>query len=166
MPRPKADDPVPGQQAAFFEDPPPAPYEPPYLGSITRRQERSRRAGTELDHKWTRPVEGTGRKGTLQHGLLDTRQRVFQTGGELSNFVFWKRKLVSLPYSVWLQVSEKADWIEIVDHERNECWRIATAKIKAHGVTYEAGIGKRLGVPMEHWDIITASGRYRQEGTA
>lgn len=164
MSKPKADAPVPGQVAAFFEDAPSPEYEPPYIGSATKRVERTQRAGTELDHRWTRPVEGQGRKGKLQHGLLDTRHRIYQTGGELSNFVFWKRKLVSLNYQAWQAVFEKADWIEIIDHERNECWRIAMARAARHAVKYEAGIGTRIGVPMEHWDILTSAGRYRQEG--
>jgi hypothetical protein len=100
----------------------------------------------------------------LQHGLYDEKQRVYQTGGELSNFVFWKRKQVTLAYDAWRQIYQRADWIEVIDHERNEAWRISMAKALKYGVKYDAGIGPRIGIPMEFWDVITSRGTYRQEG--
>ena len=154
---------VPGQIPAFFENDAIAP-EVPYIGPGVEREEIETRAGTHLDHRWTHRIEGPGRKGIRQHGLYDERQRIYQTGGELSNFVFWKRKLVSISYDAWRQVWQKVDWIECVDHERNECWRISTQRAIKHAIKYNAGLGDRVGVPMKHWDIITARGTYRQEG--
>ncbi len=156
--------PIPGQLAAFFDEEPEPEPEKPYVGPGVTREEITGRAGTTLDHRWTHPIEGNGRRGRLQHGLYDEKQRIFQTGGELSNFVFWKKRLVSLSYDAWRQVAMKTDWFEIIDHERNECWRIAGEKARQNAVRYNAGIGERVGIPMDLWDIITARGTIRQEG--
>jgi hypothetical protein len=147
----------------FFENEPP-PAEVPYLGTAVSRKETATRAGTVLDHRWTTPIEGYGRKGKLQHGLYDQKQRIFQTGGEFSRFVYWKERLVSFSYDAWRVVIDKTDWFEVIDHERNECWRIAGEKARNNAVVYEAGLGKRVGIPMDLWDVITARNTIRQEG--
>lgn len=155
--------PVDGQIAAFFEEDAIAP-EVPYLGPGVEREEVLTRAGTQLDHRWTHRVESRGRKGVRTHGLYDERQRIYQTGGELSNFVFWKKHLVSLAKDAWSQVIDKVDWIEIIDHERNECWRISVQRARRYAVNYDAGLGPRIGIPMVKWDIVTQRGTFRQEG--
>ncbi len=149
-----------GQVPMFFEDEPEVEYVVPGV----EREEVEGRAGTQLDHKWTRPIEGYGRRGRLQHGLYDQKNRIFQTGGELSHFVFWKSKLVSFSYDAWKQIWEKTDWFEVIDHERNECWRIAGEKARKNAVVYNAGLGERVGIPMDLWDIVTVRGTIRQEG--
>lgn len=154
-----------GQLPAFFEEPAPEP-ELPYLGPGVEREEVKGRAGTVLDHRWTHPIEGMGRKGKLQHGLYDEKQRVFQTGGELSRFVYWKHHLVTFSKDVWDQVFMKTDFFEVVDHERNEVYRIAGEKARNHAVTYDAGLGKRVGIPLRLWDIVTSRGTIRQTGEA
>lgn len=160
------DGPVPGQIPAFFPDEREEKpvVELPYVGPGVEREEIVRRAGTLLDHRWTHKVIGQGRRGKIVHGLYDERQRVYQTGGEMSQFIFWKKKLVSLSLEAYRLGTGAADWIEIIDHERNECWRIATGKFRKHAVKYNAGIGDRIGCPMELWDVITARGTLRQEG--
>ena len=142
-----------------------ARVELPYVGPGVEREEITHRAGTVLNHKWTHKVEGKARRG--KHavlGLYDESQRVFQTGGEFSAFIYWKLKLVTLPWETWVRIRGIADWIEIVDHEKNECWRISKTKFMKHAVGYNAGIGERVGVAMNNWDIITAQGTYRQGG--
>lgn len=152
-----------GQLPAFFEDEPDEP-EVPYLGSSVTREEVKHRVGTKLDHRWTHPIEGQGRKGKRQHGLYDERQRVYQTGGEISNFVYWRKRLVSFAKEAWDQVYLKVDWFEVIDHEKNECWRISGEKARHYMQTYDAGLGPRVGIPMSKFDIITSRGTYRQEG--
>jgi hypothetical protein len=152
-----------GQMPAFFEDEPPPP-EVPYLGTAVTRKDVKQRNGTKLDHKWTHAIEGQGRKGKRQHGLYDEKQRVYQTGGEISNFVYWKKRLVSMAKEAWDQIHLKVDWIEVIDHEKNECWRISGLKAHRYHQVYDAGLGPRVGIPMEKWDIITSRGTYRQEG--
>ena len=115
---------VKGQIPLLFEEEVPEPYVPPG----TTREEVLSRAGTQLDHRWTHEIRGKGRRGSLVHGLYDESQRIYQTGGELSKFVYWKRQWVSISYDAWRQVYEKVDWLEVIDHERNECWRIAMKK--------------------------------------
>ena len=154
--------PVPGQVPAFFEQEAIAP-EVPYIGPGVEREEVITRAGTQLNHRWTHRVEGRGRKGVTQHGLYDESQRVYQTGGELSNFVYWKRHWVTLAEDAWRQVYGKVDWIEVIDHERNECYRISMKKAVLNAVKYDAGIGTRVGIPMELFDVLTARGTYKQE---
>lgn len=155
--------PAPGQVPAFFEEAAGVP-EVPYIGPGVERHEVQQRAGTLLNHAWTHRIEGHGRKGRLQHGLYDESQRVYQTGGELSNFIYWKKRWVTIAYDAWRQVAGKTDWLEVIDHERNECWRISMKKAIKYGVKYDAGIGPRVGIPMDRWDIVTERGTLKQEG--
>lgn len=137
----------------------------PYVGPGVEREEVTFRAGTRLDHRWTHRIEGTARRG--RHpvlGLYDESQRVFQTGGEFSAFIYWKLHLVTLPMETWMRIRGIADWIEIIDHEKNECWRISKTKFLKHAVSYNAGIGERVGVGMDHWDVINAKGIHVQGG--
>lgn len=156
--------PAEGQIPAFFEEETEAPAVP-YIGPGVEREEVQTRAGTQLDHRWTHRITGKGRKGVTQHGLLDERQRIYQTGGELSNFIYWKNRWVTFAEDAWRQFNQKVDWIEVIDHERNECWRIAIQKAWDSAVRYDAGLGPRVGIPMDRWDVITQQGFYRQEGT-
>lgn len=118
------------------------------------------RAGTSLDPRWSHVIK----IGPKVHGLFDERHRIYQTGGELSNFVYWKLHLVSFDARVWMQVKDKVDWIEVLDHQRNECWRIAMGKAVKNLVTYQGGIGTRVGIPMRFWDVIRLDGSYKQVG--
>jgi hypothetical protein len=81
------------------------------------------RAGTHLKRSACEPIYGTG-KSHRQIGTLDNDQRVFQCGGEISNFLYKSRMLISLPWDVWEQVRLRCDWLEIVDHEENVCYRV------------------------------------------
>jgi len=152
--------PVPGQVGAFFEEEIPETFLPPGADRTTITY----RAGTKLDHKWTHQIEGKGKRGPLVHGLYDESQRLYQTGGELSHFIYWKHRCVSFAKDAWDQIFQRADWIEVIDHERNVCWRIAMGKAIKAAFTYDAGIGKRIGVPMNLWDVIRADGSYEQHG--
>jgi hypothetical protein len=122
------------------------------------RQEIRERAGTRLDHRFTEPVYGSGRRGRIQHGTLDRRQRVYQCGGELKNFVFWKARLVSFDLSVWQVIQDAAEWIEVIDHERNECYRVSIGLARLHGRVYDAGLGPRWGVPLDRFQRLAADG--------
>ena len=151
-----------GQIGAFFE---PAPDEDlPALGPDVKRRDATQRAGTTLDHRWTHPVMTKGKRSHVKNGLYDESQRIYQTGGEIDKFVYWKLEVASIAHDAWLQVAEKCDWIEIIDHRRNECWRIPMARARKHLVGYEAGMGKRVGIPIRHWDIVSAQGTVRQKG--
>jgi hypothetical protein len=148
-----------GQVGAFFE----TPIDDEQLTmspAIKTKRETSRRAGTVLDHRWTHKIN----VGKRHHGLYDESKRVYQTGGDLDKFVFWKMQLVTLDYQAWIQVVEKTDWIEIIDHQRNECWRIPMARARKRAVRYEAGAGRRIGIPIKHWDLYTAKGTCKQKG--
>ncbi len=153
---------APGQTTAFWGNE--VAQEVPYVGPGVEREEVRTRAGTQLDHRWTHRITGKGRRGTLQHGLLDERQRIYQTGGELRNFVYWKRKWISLAEDAWNQIRLKADWIEVIDHEKNECYRIAMKKAIRYAKSYDAGLGPRIGIPMEKWDVITQRNTVRYQG--
>jgi hypothetical protein len=148
-----------GQIPAFFEENAIAP-EVPYVGPGVDRKEVIHRAGTKLNHAWTHRVTVKGKVS----GMYDESQRVYQTGGELTNFIYWKLRVVSISDAVWQQIRGKVDWIEVIDHERNECWRISGTKFINGSVRYDAGIGPRVGAPMELWTIITSRNTIRQEG--
>ncbi len=115
------------------------------------------RAGTPLDWRTGNVIAVTGPMhkgpGTQVHGYLDQRQRVYQSGGELKNFMYWKERLLTLAYPVWQQIQEGAAWIELIDHELNQCYRIEARVARAHGHIYNAGIGPRWGVPREYWTL-------------
>jgi hypothetical protein len=164
MPKPTVTE---GQVPLFFPDEGTEKprVETPYVGPGVDREEIVFRAGTKLDHRWTHKVEGQARRGKHKVlGLFDESQGVFQTGGEFSAFIYWKLNLVTIPLETWRKIAGVADWIEIVDHEKNECWRIAKAKFIKHAVTYNAGIGERIGVARNHWDVINARDVYVQGG--
>ena len=147
---------VPGQVGAFFEEEIPETFLPP--GS--NRKGVQWRAGTQLDHHWTHEIKAKNKV----HGLYDESQRVYQSGGEMSRFIFWKKRLVTLDKGAWDQIFQRADWIEVIDHEKNECWRIAGKKAVKSAIKYESGIGPRIGIPMERWDVIRADGSYESHG--
>lgn len=148
-----------GQLGIFFEEEEPADF----VGPGVAREEVATRAGTQLNHRWTHRIESTNRKKKV-HGLLDESQRIYQTGGELKNFIYWKNRWVTIAEDAWRQVFGKVDWLEVIDHERNECWRIAMIKAAKNATKYNAGVGPRIGIPMDLFDVITSDNKIRQEG--
>lgn len=154
---------LPGQMPLFFEEPPVQQEEPAWLGTVVPRPPINGRAGTPLDHKHVVEIRGSAR-GRKLHGLFDESQRVYQSGGERSSFIFWKRSMVTLSKEAWIAIVSRADWIEMIDHEQNECWRILMRKAVKHAVVYDAGIGERIGIPMQFWDVIRGTGTYKVRG--
>lgn len=150
---------APGQVPAFFEE-----SEEVYIAPGVTRHDVAWRAGTTLDHKWTHKVVGTGKQGSRVHGLYDERQRIYQTGGEISNFVYWKSRWITFARDAWDQVWQKTDWFEVIDHEKNVCWRISGQKARKNAKTYTNSIGPRIGIPMELWDVIRADSTYEKRG--
>jgi hypothetical protein len=124
---------------------------------MTERQQVAQRAGTQLDHRFTRKIMSDGK----EHGLLDERQRIYQSGGELKNFVYWKLVVVSFDAKVWEQIAGKVDWFEMLDHPKNECYRISADKAYDNLVDYVDRIGPRVGIPLDRWDIVTAEDETR-----
>lgn len=140
-----------------------APFQRP--DEATQREAVKRRAGTRLKHDGHNcyQLEGTGKgKAKKVHGLIDNRQGVYQTGGELKNFVYWKDRLVSLDVTVWQHVRDHptVKVLEFIDHERNECWVVSADVANAHGKEYNAGIGTRWGIPMDCFDVIAQDGTF------
>jgi hypothetical protein len=122
------------------------------------RPPRHARAGTVLDHRFTQeilaPLPRSGR--IARAGYVDTRHRVYQGGGELKNFLFRQRKLISLQAEVWhlVRTHPDVDWIELIDNPKNRCFRISLEDAINNGVWYDAGIGPRWGIPFDRWDIV------------
>jgi hypothetical protein len=123
------------------------------------------RAGTRIDHAGGNAIEIrcrqplTGR--TSLAGWLDRRQRVFQSGGRLREFCFFKERLHSLPSDVWEELTTRwadaIDVIELVDYEASRVYRVAFTVARDQGRWYQAGIGPRWGVPTALWDVETES---------
>lgn len=113
----------------------------------------AQRAGTQLDHEHTKNIMAPGPKRLVPvvHGVLDESQGVYQSGGELDNFVFWRLRLMTIAQPVWEQIKDVAKTIEIIDHPRNKCYSISTKEFAEHMVAYNAGIGPRVGAPLELW---------------
>lgn len=131
---------------------------PPRPRTLWQRLPPSERAGTVLDWRAGNCEEIAGpdyqRPGCLRtHGVLDRRQRVYQSGGELKNFAYWKEDLLTLDAMVWGQIAHNCEWIELIDHELNRCYRIRTTTAIREGRRYDAGIGERWGVPRVFWSV-------------
>lgn len=127
----------------------------PRAGQIAPREKIENRAGTVLDHRFTEPVKNyTGKV----HGTVDRRQRIYQTGGEIDNFVYWSRRLVSIDMGVFKKIIPVVDWLEFIDHKKNECWRVALSVALNTGEEYNAGIGSRWGVPLSEFTITDGLG--------
>lgn len=130
-------------------------FEEEQVAAPPERKPPGSRAGTKLDHRWTHDVM-VGKK---QHGLYDESQRVYQTGGELKKFIYWRDHLVTFSAAAWRQVIDKVDWLEVIDHERNEAWRISAKRARDNARRYDAGIGERIGVPMDQWTVYDSEGK-------
>jgi hypothetical protein len=116
------------------------------------------RAGTHLKRSACEPIYGTG-KSHRQIGTLDNDQRVFQCGGEISNFLYKSRMLISLPWDVWEQVRLRCDWLEIVDHEENVCYRVHVSVAIQFGTSYDNSLGKRFGLTVGRWACYDHNGQ-------
>lgn len=150
-------------QGDLFRSPlPPAvpiPPDRPRSASRGGRTPTALRAGTPIDHSpgnavkiWTRrPTVGD----SIPAGYVDRRQRFFQTGGKIGQFVY--RERVTFPGDVWRELvstwADAIDFLEYVDHEQHIVYRIAFADARASGAWYEAGLGPRWGVPEELWEV-------------
>jgi hypothetical protein len=119
----------------------------------------NRRAGTHLDHRFTSTIRANGQ----DHGIYDAKQRVFQSGGELSDFVFWKKKSITMSVGTWLATRD-ALLIEFIDHGKNVCYRISRTKAEGHAERYTAGAGSRVAIPLVLWDQINAAGDVISQG--
>src|SRR5512146_367999 len=116
------------------------------------------RAGTELDWRGGNCVPviapmPTNPSVLMNHGAIDKRQRTYQNGGEFRNFLFSKLGVLSLDLNAWNQVlaSEDVEFVELIDRDLNECWRIRKPTAIECGYEYDAGIGPRWGVPTGYW---------------
>ena len=124
------------------------------------RAETGRRAGTVMGPT-AKPIYGQAKKSLSQHGLLDEEKGVYQCGGELSGFVYWRQRVVSLSMVVWEQLVNLDLTLEFIDHDKNECWRVTSDIAKKYGKGYEAGLGPRFGIPMTCFDVVQADGTVR-----
>lgn len=107
------------------------------------------RAGTALDHRFTVPIYSSSTGTRKQHGTVDNSQHLYQCGGELGNFVFWKKRAVTLAADVWRQIEPAVNRLEFIDHDKNVCYWIDADIARAEGYLYNAGIGDRWGIPLE-----------------
>lgn len=128
------------------------------------REEIPRRAGTHLDHRFTKPVMATARNGTRQHGVIDTRNEIYQCGGESRNFIYANKNWVSMAESIWRTLLPPETGIpvvkamEFIDHGENICYRISMREAIKNVHYYTAGIGLRVGFPVERFIVYDADG--------
>lgn len=126
------------------------------------------RAGTHLTGKKI-PVYGSAKKKRSQHGVISLSDRLYQTGGELRNFLFDKLKCISMDLAVWNTILDywednKIDTMEFIDHDANRCYTIDIAVADQVRYEYEAGIGPRWGVHLKYFTITDSAGRVIKEG--
>lgn len=118
-----------------------------------------RRPGTKLDPQHTTQIRGRGRRGSLVHGILDKRQRVYQSGGEERNFVLWSRKQITMDAGAWNEIDGMADKLEFVAHDTKKVYVIPALRASSFLQAYQApGIGLRVGFPLAAFDVMDAEG--------
>lgn len=145
------------KQFDLFRSPPP-PLPP--VSPLTRPPKEAR-AGTRIDHRFSVEIFAkqpkTGRYASA--GWVDKRQRFFQGGGELANFMYFKRRLLTFQRDVWQQLVEQyadvLDFVELVDHSKVRCFRVDFATACTEGEWYADKIGPRYGVPIDLWIVDT-----------
>lgn len=121
--------------------------------SVAARQ----RAGTPLTSDTSKKVNVSfrdDRKGMTQHGTVDLVNRMYQIGGQFSDFHFRKRDLITMPLAVWEQLERYApylNFIEWYDREENAAYLCSYDDALAFGEVYSAGIGRRYGVPFTYF---------------
>lgn len=128
--------------------------------SLWLRLPIDKRAGTQLDWRAGNCEQVYGprymQSGMTVHGTLDHRQRVYQSGGEYKNFYYQAKNAITLPLSVWQAVKDKCEWIEMIDHELNHCYRVRTSIAAQTGFEYETDIKERryhrFAVPRNKWE--------------
>lgn len=100
----------------------------------------------------------------VHHGMLDRQQRVWQHGGEAKNFVRWSMKAITIDLAVWEIVHDLVDRLEMVDHVRNECYRVGIQDARELGTVYrDPKIGDRYAIPLSAWEILDAQGQLLRE---
>lgn len=115
----------------------------------------SERAGSALDHRFCRQVFYKGQP----RGHIDRSHRLYQHGGPLSKMVRWSMKAIAMDLEVWLVVQREVSWIEIVDSEKNQCYRTTIEAAALYGQSYsDAKTGQRYAIPLDCFDVISASG--------
>jgi len=113
------------------------------------------RPGTQLSKNAVKVYDSAIRSNVAM-GMLDRKQALFQTGGEARNFIFRKKQWITLPESVWVDLlQEEIDLIEWVDHQKNRCFSIPMHVATQVVQTYDAGIGPRVGFPLDKVNVTT-----------
>jgi hypothetical protein len=120
----------------------------------------SGRAGTRLTDGAKIAIYGPGANGiACQHGTLDMAKRLYQCGGEAGNFIYRRLQLVSMALVVWERIQMDCNRLEFIDHMQNQCYAIRTYCCRLHpGQRYDAGIGPRIGWPIDWFEISDAAG--------
>lgn len=134
----------------------PTPKAKPASGpqkAVTKNTPVDQRAGTLLDHRFTRLVTGERDGKKISFGTLDSRQRIYQHGGDLSKLVYWKLRVAAFGPEEWRVIKVDADFIELIDHNTNKCYRITVEDAKTKGYVYEGKVGRRWGVPLDLFTV-------------
>lgn len=118
---------------------------------MSERKHWTERPGTVIDHRFAEKIYGTVHGKKREIGLMSQPQDLFQCGGEFNSFVYWKERLVSIPLDVWEQIEGKVQRWELIDHDAEVCWVTDMDVAKREGKVYDAGIGRRFGVPLDHF---------------
>jgi hypothetical protein len=71
--------------------------------------------------------------------------------------MYFKRHLLTFQADVWDQLTDRwrdvLDFVELVDHPKARCFRVAFDIACAQGEWYVDRIGRRWGVPYDLWVI-------------
>lgn len=125
---------------------------------VFERLPKTDRAGTQINHATTEKVYHAGKL----HGLIDYSNQLYQCGGEYGRFVYHRLGIITLPLDVWQYIAERCDFIEMIDHSLNRCYRLSVARFAETAIEYRDKVGSRIGAPTRLWAVsygrVEASG--------
>lgn len=139
----------------------------PAVPVVEQKPEVSGRAGSHLSLGSKVSVWARGKDPTKKevHGTLDMAKRIYQTGGEAGNFILRSKGLITMALDAWRRAEDGSDTMEFIDHTRNVCYRVRTYVLRRNrGTQYDAGIGERIGWPIDWFDIVDAQERVLTPG--
>lgn len=82
-------------------------------------------------------------------GILDTEKRLYQSAGDLGKLVYWKHRAFTFTPKSWVEISNRADIIEIIDKKKNEVYFISTEQAKKDGYLLQGELGEFWGIPLD-----------------
>jgi hypothetical protein len=87
------------------------------------------------------------------HGTYCPVTRVYQSGGDYNEVVYWKRRVIPVHPAVWSQILKfepTVERLEFVIHDADDmCYSVGLTAIRDKVIRFNDGIGERVGLPID-----------------